>query len=114
MSSENLESKFPSLKKEGYRITSDATTDYNCIAWAIEKDDLVWWPDTMDQFPWPQNLAREEQLQIFTAFFSNLVTKFVTAKTLNRALKKLLCTLMNMGEALILRSNLKMASGRVS
>lgn len=69
MSSENFEIKFPNLKREGYRITSDPTIDYNCIAWAIEKDDLVWWPDTMDLYAWPQNIAREERLEIFISFF---------------------------------------------
>ncbi|MSR78004.1 MAG: hypothetical protein EXS63_07265 [Candidatus Omnitrophica bacterium] len=69
MSSEKLEKSFPALVAQGYRITSEATVDYNCIAWAIEKDNLVWWPDTMSQFAWPEKLSREESLDVFVAFF---------------------------------------------
>lgn len=72
MSSEKLEEFFPNLKRESYRITSAVAIEYNCIAWAIEKDGLVWWPDSMDLYAWPHDIARDERLQIFITFFRRL------------------------------------------
>jgi hypothetical protein len=35
---------FPRLSTGSYRITSPATIDYNCIAWAAQYDDNWWQP----------------------------------------------------------------------
>ncbi|MBI4431633.1 MAG: hypothetical protein HY587_07990 [Candidatus Omnitrophica bacterium] len=89
MSFEKLEEKFPNLKRESYRITSEATTQYNCIAWAIEKDDLVWWPDTMDQYSWPQDIVREEGLDAFISFFRRLGYEVCDDDLLERGFEKI-------------------------
>jgi hypothetical protein len=88
MSFEKLENVFPNLKKEGYRVTSEAAIEYNCIAWAIEKDDLVWWPDSMDLYAWPQNVAREEQLTAFTAFFGQFGYEICDSENLEPGFEK--------------------------
>jgi hypothetical protein len=44
--SEDLEDLFPRLRRTGYRITSDATAEYNCIAWAAGQTHIPWWPIT--------------------------------------------------------------------
>jgi len=36
-----IETAFPDLTPETYRITSPPTLDYNCIAWAAE-DETDW------------------------------------------------------------------------
>lgn len=72
MSRLELEQAFPRLAKEGYRITSPIDSRYNCMAWAIEKMDLVFWPDTWNLFAWPDNVNREEGLQTFISFFQKL------------------------------------------
>ena len=64
-----LELIFPNLAFSGYQITSPATEDYNCIAWAINNVDTVFWPDTMDLFAWPDILPREEDLHVVVSFF---------------------------------------------
>lgn len=43
--------EFPDLTSTNHRITSKATTDYNCIAWAVGEDDRWWWPS--DDYYWP-------------------------------------------------------------
>ena len=71
MSINKMESDFPDLVEAGYRVTSEATPNYNCIAWALEKDDVVLWPDSMDQFSWPRNFPREEKMEVFIVFFQS-------------------------------------------
>lgn len=40
----DAEADFPNLRKEGYRKTSEADPDYNCIAHAAGRSDQNWWP----------------------------------------------------------------------
>lgn len=40
---------FPRLTAENHRVTSPATTDYNCIAWTARDTERWWWPGTY----WP-------------------------------------------------------------
>ena len=64
-----LEQIFPNLASTGYQVTSPATEEYNCIAWAINNVDTVFWPDTMDIFSWPDALPKEEDLDVVASFF---------------------------------------------
>jgi hypothetical protein len=49
-------SDFPRLTPDNHRVTSPATIDYNCIAWAAE-DTENWWQPGMFWIPpdWPAN-----------------------------------------------------------
>ena len=38
-------SDFPRLTPDNHHISSPASTDYNCIAWAAEDTTEWWWPD---------------------------------------------------------------------
>ena len=67
-----IDSWFPHLKDTGYTITSPATEDYNCIAWAAREDDRWWWPDPLGTSYWPENASREVTLNAFLAAFSTL------------------------------------------
>src|SRR5438067_99437 len=58
----------PRLTPANYRITSPATWEYNCIAWALGVTDAWWWPSSGRY--WPPALAREETLAAFFAAFA--------------------------------------------
>lgn len=68
----NLCQAFPKLMNEGYSLTSPATPDYNCIAWAVGHDDVWWWPDSNQVAFWPDGLPREETLEAFMAAFASV------------------------------------------
>lgn len=89
MPSESLEAKFPYLKTEGYRITSAPTIEYNCIAWAIEKDNLVWWPDSMGLYAWPPEIERQENLDIFVRFFQKYGYEICTDDSSEQGFEKI-------------------------
>lgn len=55
----SLEEDFPNLRNTGYRITSPATIEYNCIAWAARDDSRWWEPDPFDLYFWPEGAPRE-------------------------------------------------------
>jgi hypothetical protein len=65
----NLSQAFPNLTNN-YQVTSPATTQYNCIAWAASRDDSCWWP-SLDGV-WPQGVSREITLAAFEAAFATI------------------------------------------
>lgn len=56
---------FPDLARDGYRETSPATWDYNCIAWAASRTDQWWEPDPDLYWYWPPGVARQYTLQAY-------------------------------------------------
>src|SRR5215831_14076132 len=70
--SDLLESLFPNLKANEYQLTSPASIDYNCIAWAAEDDTTWWWPDAFGGYYWPPQAPRTETIQAFIAAYSLL------------------------------------------
>jgi hypothetical protein len=67
-----VETYFPNLTRLGYRLTSAADVKYKCIAWAADRTDAWWWPDSMGQGHWPENVPREETLPAFVRAFESL------------------------------------------
>jgi hypothetical protein len=67
--SDLIESLFPALAGAGYRITSPATPDYNCIAWAAEDSENWWLPDPFGDYFWPPQAVREESTEAFAAAY---------------------------------------------
>lgn len=65
----SLEAYFPNLRGTGYKITSPATIEYNCIAWSAGEQNRWWWPDAQEQHYWPAKAPREESVEAFTAAF---------------------------------------------
>jgi hypothetical protein len=65
-----IELAFPSLVNSGYRITSRATSEYNCIAWAAGECDRWWWPDS--EYYWPENVPHSISLDAFIAAYATL------------------------------------------
>ena len=72
MSDEAIEGVFPNLVASGYRMTSPATQDYNCIAWAAGVDSAWWWPDEFHFAFWPVTVPRTVTLDAFLAAYETL------------------------------------------
>lgn len=70
MSDQDIKSDFPKLRQEGYRITSEETSDYNCFAWAAQ-DTTDWWsPIPTFGYYWPEkDVPRSEDLAAFTQLY---------------------------------------------
>jgi len=63
---------FPGLATNGHEITSPATTDYNCIAWAAGDTSAWWEPDAMGLYFWPLGARREMTVDAYAEAFSSL------------------------------------------
>jgi len=61
---------FPSLESSGYEVTSAATKEYNCIAWAAGEDDIWWWPHH-DSY-WPTGIPKEEKIESFIEAYQTI------------------------------------------
>ena len=72
MNSWKIEKDFPNLNNSGYKITSPATIDYNCIAWAAGDTERWWWPDPQDLYYWPAGVPRGETIDAFVKTFETL------------------------------------------
>ncbi|MEW6668330.1 MAG: hypothetical protein AB1512_24210 [Thermodesulfobacteriota bacterium] len=64
-----ISESFPRLRESGYRVTSPATIEYSCIAWAAEDTVSWWWPDRLHQYYWPPGIPRNESVEAFVALF---------------------------------------------
>jgi hypothetical protein len=51
-------------------ITSIATGDYNCIAWALENTTRFYWTGPKEFFYWEEGLSREESIDSFVQLFT--------------------------------------------
>jgi hypothetical protein len=63
---------FPNLTSENHRVTSERTTDYNCIAWAAGDDTQWWWPEDHQDIYWPEGVPRVEDMTTFAEAFATL------------------------------------------
>jgi len=64
--------EFPGLRTTLCRITSPASTEYNCIAWAAEDTQRWWEPDYFLQYYWPPNAPRQLTLDAYIRAFETL------------------------------------------
>jgi len=72
---EEILTAFPGLRYDQYfAITSPATPDYNCIAWAFDCDNCWMWPeDDVDGVSvWPYNSAGSTDVHTFVEAFRNI------------------------------------------
>jgi hypothetical protein len=63
---------YPGLRESTFRLTSPATSGYNCLAWAAE-DDARWW--SADEFPlyyWPNGVPRENTVEGWAAALASV------------------------------------------
>ena len=59
----HLIAAFPLLAQTFCRLTSPATVDYNCIAWAAGDTERWWWP--RPPYYWPAGARRDESIDAF-------------------------------------------------
>lgn len=67
-----LELEFPKLTGTSYYITSIATPEYNCIAWAAGDNSKWWWPDPYDLYYWPPGVFRKSTIEAFAEAVESL------------------------------------------
>ena len=66
----NIERRLPGLEASEYQITSDATDEYNCVAWAVGEDDRWWSHEVDDEYFWPDRAPRSEGVESYQAMFA--------------------------------------------
>jgi hypothetical protein len=72
LSKERIEAEFSHIVDSGYSISSPASSEYNCIAWAAEDTEKLWWPDNLNIGYWPLEIPREETVDAFVRAFEML------------------------------------------
>ena len=66
---------FPGLDQGNHRITSPASDEYNCLAWAAGVDDRQVWPTGAEGLAdepvvtWPPGIPNDETVGAFVAYF---------------------------------------------
>lgn len=65
MNGTRIEDLFPQLERSNYVITSPATPEYNCIAWAASDTEAWWEPDPFYLSFWPDGITREYSLDAY-------------------------------------------------
>lgn len=66
------EARFRNLRRADYAKTSDPDVRYNCVAWAVARDQNRWWqPDDPDEHYWPEALPRVEDFQTYQTLFEH-------------------------------------------
>jgi len=66
-----IEKAFPKIRKEGYKITSQETADYNCFAWAVN-DTTQWWsPDTGSGYYWLDGIPETLEVTSFVKLYQS-------------------------------------------
>jgi hypothetical protein len=71
----SLYKKFPHLIVSGYTIESPRTRQYNCIAWAANRNDKWWWPGAPGPpyfYYWPPGVPRRLSIRCFVLAFATL------------------------------------------
>ena len=72
---QHLEACFPKLKADGATKTSEATNQYNCIAWSAACDIRHWWePEKLEPwYYWPPDLPPNDYaFENFIRLFQNI------------------------------------------
>ena len=64
-----LQEWFPRLVEGAYVVTSPATEEYSCIAWAIGDSTKKWDPSPIEGRYWPPNLSRRYDLKSFAEMY---------------------------------------------
>jgi hypothetical protein len=95
---EQLEQAFPELARVGYRITSPATQDYNCIALAAGDTENFWWPSPPDETFWPASAPRQLTLNAFIAAYGTLGYTLADSGAREDGLEKLAIYVNDSGE----------------
>ena len=79
-----LAAKWPKLRADGAEKKSDASIQYNCIAWAAERDQKRWWqPEKKEPWDyWPPGIPDDGTFDCFVALFESIGYKKCTGRHL--------------------------------
>ena len=67
-----LERLFPNLASTSYEITSPATRQYNCAAWAAGYDNVPWDHSAVPYTYWPRRVPRDGSTGSLVAAFATI------------------------------------------
>lgn len=65
------QAELPSLTDANCQVTSPATRQYNCLAWAASENFRNWWPDTLGVGYWPPGVPREVTTAMFLRAYAS-------------------------------------------
>ena len=92
-----IKKSFPNLKgATSFKVTSPATPQYNCIAWAAGVDTQWWWP--IDGKFWPPNVIRVVTVQAFVAAFGTIGYEICETGALEDGFEKIVLYVDSKGE----------------
>lgn len=77
---------FPHFFSTGGKITSPASIDYNCIAWAAGDTTRPWWPGVVY---WPEGVTCEESVAAFIQAYQTLGYSPCTDESLEEGFEKI-------------------------
>lgn len=67
-----IDEEMPLLAAEGYQITSEATNEYNCIAYVLGETDRWWTHSAGADYYWPDHASRTPSIQSLIEAFAGL------------------------------------------
>lgn len=84
-----LEYLFPNLADQGYRIMSEASEEYNCIAWAAG-DTARWWEALPGPgYYWPEGLSVNDTVDDLVRLFARLGYQSTQNNTVESGFEKI-------------------------
>ena len=67
-----IDEDMPLLAAEGYQITSEATNEYNCIAYVLGETDRWWSHSAGADYYWPEHASRTPLIHSLIEAFAGL------------------------------------------
>ncbi len=61
--------RFANLTDDNHSITSPASDNYNCIAWAYEVSNRLMWPGGYPDYYWPSDVIGTDELRALIQLF---------------------------------------------
>jgi hypothetical protein len=68
----DLEWRHPKLKRENYRITSDHSIRYNCVAWALGENRRWYQVGSEPHWYWPAGVPKDGTFESYVALFTRI------------------------------------------
>jgi hypothetical protein len=67
-----LDILFPLAPRFSIGVDSPQTPRYNCLAWALRRDDLPIWPDPEEETSWPVGWVRNDSVDSIIALLEHV------------------------------------------
>jgi len=103
---------FPSLNSDNHSITSKATRQYNCLAWAARETSRRWEPDRLGIYYWPSGVPRTLTVDAFVRAYGTLGFRLCFDGSLEPEIEKIAIFVIERGDSKIpTHAALQLASG---